>query len=44
MTCLTRRVVNRQGVRDQINNYMRTVMGEEPVDPSLEILKDDESW
>lgn len=38
------RVVNRQGVRDQINNYMRTVMGEEPVDPSLEILKDDESW
>lgn len=30
--------------RDQINTYMRTVMGEEPVDPSLEILPDEESW
>ena len=34
----------RQGVRDQVNNYMRTVMQEEPVDPSLENLKDDKSW
>jgi hypothetical protein len=38
------RVVSRQGVRDQVNNYMRTVMGEEPIDPSLEILPDQESW
>ena len=38
------RVISRQGVRDQINNYMRTVMGEEPVDPSLEVLHDEESW
>ena len=36
--------ISRQGVRDQINTYMRTVMGEEPVDPSLEILPDEESW
>ena len=38
------RVISRQGVRDQINNYMRTVMGETPVDASLEILHDGESW
>ncbi len=38
------RVISRQGVRDQINSYMRTVMREEPVDPSLEILEDEESW
>lgn len=38
------RVVSRQGVRDQINTYMRTVMGEEPVDPTLEFLPDEESW
>ena len=35
------RVVSRQGVRQQVNDYMRTVMQEEPVDPSLEILKDE---
>ena len=38
------RVVSRQGVRDQVNNYMRTVFGEEPIDPSLEVLPDQESW
>ncbi len=38
------RVVSRQGVRQQVNDYMRTVMQEEPVDPSLEILKDEKSW
>ena len=27
------RVISRQGVRDQVNQYMRTVMGEEPLDP-----------
>ena len=36
--------ISRQGVRDQINTYMRTVMNEEPIDPSLEILPDDQSW
>ena len=30
------RVISRQGVRDQINDYMRTVFNEEPLDPSLE--------
>ena len=38
------RIVSRQGVRDQINSFMRTVMREEPLDPSLEVLKDEESW
>ena len=38
------RVVSRQGVRDQVNQYMRTVMGEEPLDPTLEILDDENSW
>ncbi len=38
------RIVSRQGVRDQINSYMRTVMREEPLDPSLEVLHDEESW
>ncbi|MCR5698219.1 MAG: 2-hydroxyacyl-CoA dehydratase family protein [Treponemataceae bacterium] len=38
------RVISRQGVRDQINKYMRTIMQEEPVDPTLEILPDEKSW
>ena len=38
------RIISRQGVRDQINSFMRTVMQEEPIDPSLEILPDDQSW
>ncbi len=38
------RVTSRRGVRDQINSYMRTVMQEEPVDPTLEVLNDAESW
>ncbi len=38
------RVVSRQGVRDQINTYMRTVMREEPLDPTLEVLEDENSW
>lgn len=38
------RVISRQGVREQINNYMRTVMREEPLDPTLEVLADEESW
>ena len=38
------RIVSRQGVRDQINRYMRTVFNEEPLDPSLEVLDDEDSW
>jgi hypothetical protein len=38
------RIITRQGVRDQINRYMRTVFNEEPLDPSLEVLPDDASW
>ncbi len=38
------RIVSRQGVRDQVNRYMRSVMREEPIDPSLEILPDEHSW
>lgn len=43
-TCLIRALFPVRGVRDQINTYMRTVMGEEPVDPTLEVLPDEESW
>lgn len=38
------RVTSRQGIRDQVNSYMRTVLREEPIDPSLEVLDDDNSW
>lgn len=38
------RVISRQGIRDQINRYMRTVFNEEPIDPSLEVLPDEQSW
>ena len=38
------RIVSRQGVRDQINLYMRTVLNEEPLDPTLEVLTDENSW
>lgn len=38
------RVISRQGVRDQVNLYMRTVFKEEPLDPSLEVLNDENSW
>ncbi len=38
------RIYSRQAIRDQFNRYMRTVMREEPVDPSLEVLPDDEAW
>jgi len=38
------RIISRQGIRDQVNLYMRTVMNEEPIDPSLEVLQDDQSW
>ncbi len=38
------RVVSRQAIRDQINRYMRTVFHEEPLDPSLEVISDENSW
>lgn len=38
------RIMSRQGIRDQVNQYMRTVFREEPVDPTLEYLNDEHSW
>ncbi len=38
------RVISRQGIRDQVNRYMRTVFREEPLDPTLEVIDDDKSW
>ncbi len=38
------RIYTKQAVRDQFNLYMRTVMREEPIDPTLEVLQDDEAW
>ena len=38
------RIVSRQGVRDDVNRYMRTVLREEPVDPTLENLPDENSY
>ncbi len=38
------RVISRQEIRDQVNRYMRTVMREEPLDPTLEVINDEHSW
>ena len=38
------RVYTRQAIRDQFSTYMRTVMREEPLDPSLEFLPDENAW
>jgi hypothetical protein len=38
------RVISKQSVRDDVNRYMRSVMREEPIDPSLEIIDDAKSW
>ncbi len=38
------RVYTRQAIRDQFNQYMRTVMREEPLDPSIEFLPDEHAW
>ena len=38
------RNMTKQGIRDQVNRYMRTVLRETPLDPSLEILPDEKSW
>lgn len=38
------RVISKQSIRDDVNRYMRSVMREEPVDPSIEILDDGKLW
>jgi hypothetical protein len=38
------RVVPKQNLRDDVNRYMRSVLREEPLDPSLEIIDDAQSW
>ena len=38
------RKASRQNMRDCVNRYMHTVLGEEPLDPSLEVIADDNAW
>ena len=38
------RVYTRQAIRDQFSQYMRTVMREEPLDPAIEFLPDENAW
>ena len=38
------RIYSRQAIRDQFNVFMRTVMREEPLDPTIEELPDNEAW
>ncbi|MEE1114685.1 MAG: 2-hydroxyacyl-CoA dehydratase family protein [Eubacterium sp.] len=38
------RVIPKQKIRDDVNRYMRSVMREEPIDPSLEVLDDAHMW
>lgn len=38
------RVVTRQGIRDQINDYMKNVMKAEPLNPDLLVLDDSNDW
>jgi hypothetical protein len=38
------RKADRQAMRDEVNRYMRTVLGEEPFDPSLETIEDQNAW
>jgi hypothetical protein len=38
------RVVSRQGIRDQINNFMMNIMHAEPLDASLLVFDDDNDW
>ena len=38
------RTVSRKSMRDKVNEYMRTVMRAEPVDPSLIDFDDDKTW
>ncbi len=38
------RKASRQNMRDDVNRYMRTVLGEEPLDPELEQIEDENAW
>ncbi len=38
------RTVPRKDMREKVNNFMRTVMNEEPIDPSLIDFEDDATW
>ncbi len=38
------RIYGRRALRDQVNTYMRTVMQEEPLDPTIEVLPDEPAW
>ena len=38
------RKASRQNMRDCVNRYMHTVLGEEPLDPSMEVIADDNAW
>ena len=38
------RTISRRDMREQVNQYMRTVLQEEPLDPSLEDFEDDLAW
>ncbi|MBR1758438.1 MAG: 2-hydroxyacyl-CoA dehydratase, partial [Lachnospiraceae bacterium] len=38
------RTVSRRDMRERVNEFMRTVMRAEPVDPSLCDFEDDTSW
>ena len=38
------RKASRQNMRDEVNRYMRTVLNEEPLDPALEEIEDQNAW
>ena len=38
------RTISRRDMREQVNQYMRTVLQEEPLDPSLVDFEDDLAW
>ncbi len=38
------RTVSREEMRQSVNQYMRTILHEEPLDPSLESIDDGEAW
>ena len=38
------RVYTRQSIRDQFSQYMRTVLREEPLDPTIEHIPDETMW
>ena len=38
------RICSRQGIRDQVNSFMRNVMHAEPLDESLLAIDDEKSW